>query len=190
MDTIDNQQFSDWARRMRNSDELALQELFDATFEVYVRYAWRFTKNKDSAMDIVQESFIKLWDYRQKLDPSLSLKTYIYRTVKNKALNHLRDKRQDNVSLDEVNLADNETDGAGSAQIFALREALNEWIDELPERQKEAFKLSRFEGLTHDEIADVMEVSDRTVNNHIVAALKTLHKQYKIYKDGKRKKSL
>lgn len=54
---------------------------------------------------------------------------------------------------------------------------LIKWIDNLPERQQEAFKLSRFEGLSHDEIADIMDVSPRTVNNHIVAALKSLQEK-------------
>lgn len=188
MDTIGDQQFSEWARRMRNSDERALKELFDATFEVYVRYAWRFTKNKESAMDIVQEGFIKLWDYRQKLDPSQSLKTFIYRTIKHQALNHLRDNRQDMVSLEDVELADDPGIEVENKPASALTQALKSWVDELPDRQKEAFKLSRYEGLTHEEIADVMEVSPRTVNNHIVAAMKTLQDQYRTYKVGKEDK--
>lgn len=184
MDTIDDQQFSDWARRMRDSDEIAFKELFDATFEIFVRYVWRYTKNKDTAMDIVQEGFIKLWDYRQRLDPTQSLKTYIYRMMKHKALNHLRNHRQDRIPLEEVELVDNSGGSVETEPESALTNALKEWIGKLPERQNEAFKLSRYEGLTHEEIADVMEVSPRTVNNHIVAALKTLQQQYEKYKIG------
>lgn len=192
MDSINEQQFSVWARRMRNSDEGAFKELFDATFENYVRYAWRFTKNKDSAMDIVQEGFIKLWNYRDKLDPSQSLKTYIYRMIKHKALNHLRDRRHDNVPLADLELV------ADSAPEFeeqtetesTLGSSMKKWIEGLPERQREAFKLSRFEGLTHEEIAEVMEVSPRTVNNHIVASLNTLQEQYQRYKYGNKSNAL
>lgn len=55
-----------------------------------------------------------------------------------------------------------------------LDDHLRAWIDELPDRQREALSLSRFEGLSHEEIAEVMEISPATVNNHIVRALKTL----------------
>lgn len=185
MDSINDQQFSVWARRISNSDEVAFKELFDATFEHYVRYAWRYTKEKDSAMDIVQEGFIKLWNYRDRLDPSQSLKTYIYRMIKHKALNHVRDHQQDKVPLSKLELVDEQEPEPFDEAESPLSSALQTWIEELPERQKEAFKLSRFEGLTHDEIAEVMEVSPRTVNNHIVAALNTLEDQYRNYKDGK-----
>ncbi len=190
MDSINEQQFSEWARRMRNSDESAFKELFDATFENYVRYAWRFTRNKESAMDIVQEGFIKLWNYRDKLDPSQSLKTYIYRMIKHKALNHLRDRRQDDVPLADLELVADSGPEFEEQTESALGSSMKKWIKGLPERQREAFKLSRFEGLTHEEIAEVMEVSPRTVNNHIVAALNTLQEQYQRYKDGKKSNTL
>lgn len=187
MDSINEQQFSEWARRISSSDERAFKELFDATFEHYVRYAWRYTKDKESAMDIVQEGFIKLWNYRNRLDPAQSLKTYIYRMIKHKALNYIRDHQQDKVPLSNLELVDEqEFNPSEDLQTESpLNSALNKWIEELPKRQKEAFKLSRFEGLTHEEIAEVMEVSPRTVNNHIVAALNTLEEQYNNYNDGK-----
>ena len=184
MDSISDKQFSKWARKIRDNDEVAFKEMFDATFDNYVRYAWRYTKNKDSAMDIVQECFIKLWQMRSNLDPSQSLKTYFYRMVKHRSLNYLRDVRQHTDDIDDLRIADE------SASVFEtadedskLLAPLKKWIEELPDRQKEAFKLSRYEGLMHDEIADIMEVSPRTVNNHIGAALTNLQERYKTYKD-------
>lgn len=56
----------------------------------------------------------------------------------------------------------------------ALRTRMRAWIDDLPERQREAFRLSRFDDLTHDEIADVMDIAPRTVTNHVTKALQTL----------------
>lgn len=175
MDSINNKRFTDWARLIRGSDRQAFKQLFDATFEGYVRYAWRFTKSKSSAMDIVQDCFVKLWEVREQIDPEQSLKAYVYRMVKNRAINLLRDNRPEFSGLEEVITtvsADTEVFEAEENNI--LIKSLTKWIDELPERQQEAFKLSRFEGLSHDEIAEIMDVSPRTVNNHIVAALKSL----------------
>lgn len=183
MDSITDKQFSEWARNIREGNEVALKKMFDATFESYVRYAWRFTKNKDSAMDIVQESFIKLWQARSKLDPSQSLKTYFYRIVKHNALNYLRDVRQNNAQIDDLQIADESSVVFEEEQESKLLKPLRKWINELPDRQQEAFKLSRYEGLSHDEIAEVMDVSPRTVNNHIGAALNNLQERYKTYKD-------
>lgn len=186
MDSISDQKFSEWTKSIRNGNEKAFKEMFDATFESFVRYAWKYTKDKDSAMDIVQESFIKLWDIRSKLDPALSLKTYFYRMVKHKSLNYLRDEKDHTKEIDDLQIPDNslsifkEEDNQDSSLI----EPLKQWINELPARQQEAFKLSRYEGLTHDEIADIMEVSPRTVNNHIGAALNNLQERYKTYKDA------
>ena len=62
-----------------------------------------------------------------------------------------------------------------------LPKKLHEWVEQLPERQREAFELSRFEGLDHEEIAQVMQVSARTVNNHLVAALRQLRIHYDMH---------
>ncbi|MFH5831055.1 RNA polymerase sigma-70 factor [Halalkalibaculum sp. DA384] len=183
MDSVSDQQFSDWASRLRTSDETALDELFDQTFEIYVRYAWRFTKDKPSAVDIVQNSFIKLWNIRADLDPSQSLKTYIYRMVKNNALNYLRDHRQFSLSMEDIQLADPDSEIDVLPEESPLARHLEQWIEALPRRQKQAFELSRYEGLTHEEIAEVMDVAPRTVNNHIVAALNTLKGQYEQFRE-------
>jgi len=58
---------------------------------------------------------------------------------------------------------------------------LTQWIEDLPDRQREALSLSRFEGLSHDAIADVMDISPRTVNNHIVRALRSLRDRLRAY---------
>jgi RNA polymerase sigma-70 factor (ECF subfamily) len=178
MDSINDKQFTDWARLIQCSDRQAFKKLFDATFEGYVRYAWRFTKDKSSAMDIVQDCFVKLWEVRQNIDPEQSLKSYIYRMVKNRAINSLRDSKYEESGLDEV--ISNVSVGPEVYEVDEQDDRLSpliKWIDNLPERQQEAFKLSRFEGLSHDEIAAIMDVSPRTVNNHIVAALKSLQEK-------------
>lgn len=183
MDSVSDKQFSDWAYRLSKSEEKALDELFDQTFEIYVKYAWRFTKDKASAVDIVQNSFIKLWQIRADLEPSQSLKTYIYRMVKNNALNYLRDNQQYSLSTDDIQLADPSSEVDPPDEESPLAKYLKQWIEALPKRQKQAFELSRYEGLTHEEIAEVMEVAPRTVNNHIVAALNTLKDRYEQFRE-------
>jgi len=107
-------------------------------------------------------------------------------SVRNRALNAIRDRSGVDVDHElasihskgqpaDHDLNDNENDEP------TLEQLMNTWIDQLPDRQKEAFNLSRFEGLDHDEIAEVMNVSPKTVNNHIVTALRSLRDKYEQY---------
>lgn len=171
-------------RRIAASDRKAFDRLFRSIYPALVRYAFRYVKNRAIAGDIVQDAFVKLWEKRRELDPSGSVKAYMYRIVRNRALNYIRDHSNESVGLEHAE--DIEVDPTiqvdgnadGSDELFQL---LREWINELPERQREAFELSRFEGLDHEEIAGVMEVSPNTVNNHIVAALGNLRTCYDAY---------
>ncbi len=173
----EKKKFSVWARKISDSNENAFSELFHEVYPKLVKYAWKYTQQEAAAHDITQEAFIKLWKVRKGLDPDQSLLSYLYKMVRNRSLNYLRDERDLNISLDEVSpeafytqedltAAKAEESNAG-AKVLAL-------IDSLPERQREAIRLSRFEGLDHREIAYVMQISPRTVNNHIVTALNTL----------------
>ena len=182
MNSVDDHKFTEWTRRLNASDEDALDELFQAAFEPLVKYAWRYTADKPTAMDIVQDCFVKLWEVRHRLNPDKSLRSYLYNMVKNRSLNYLRDSHTDTVQLDDMQLADpeQETDTIEieSGQAEELSDRFEMWIEDLPDRQREAFELSRFDGLTHDEIAEIMDISARTVNNHIVSALNTLKEKY------------
>ena len=101
----------------------------------------------------------------------------MYTSIRNQSLNFIRDHSSKTEVLDEEVMADTQNQ---STDVNPLFNDLKNCINELPERQREAFELSRFEGLQHDEIAEIMDVSARTVNNHIVAALKTLRDRLQI----------
>lgn len=166
------------AKKILTSDDGAFDQLFRLMYNDLVRYAMTFTKDRDLSCSLVQDVFIKLWQVRDQIDTSKSLKAYLFQMVRNKSLNLLRDSQKEISGLELVDLQDYsyEEEDLESRQETTreLSEKLHEWVEQLPERQREAFELSRFEGLDHDEIAQVMQVSARTVNNHIVAALKQL----------------
>ena len=182
------QQFSVWAGKISRSDQRAFDELFRSFYPVLVRFSLRYVHNRTASKDIVQDCFVSLWQTRQRIDPSRSLKSYLYMMVRNRALNEIRDHsgvdvnhelardQQRNQPPEEYTEDENESSRLGKVMSI--------WIDQLPNRQKEAFCLSRFDGLDHDEIADVMNVSPKTVNNHIVAALSSLRDRYAQYEDN------
>lgn len=176
-----NDNVQELAKQLVVSNDAAFDKLFKLMYNDLVRYAMTFTKDKDKSCSLVQDVFIKLWQIRAQIDTSKSLKAYLFQMVRNKSLNLLRDSRKEVSGLELVDLQDysyEDDNEESNEHTRELSEKLHEWVERLPDRQREAFELSRFDGLDHDEIAHVMQVSARTVNNHIVAALKQLRVFY------------
>ncbi len=176
MKTLTNEQFSTWSRGLQRSNQKAYTEVFEATYDTLYRYAWYFLHDDNAAYDVLQDVFLKLWQVRERVDPEKSLKALLYQMVRNTALNHMRHaKRHAAETLDDAPYepavlpeADNDLDHQ------VLESHMRHWIEELPSRRREAFMLSRYQGLSHVEIADIMDLAPKTVNNHIVLALQHL----------------
>ena len=173
-----DEQFQRWCRRIKASDRAAFKAVFDALHDPLARYALQMTGREAAAQDIVQYAFASLWDMRADLDPDESLEALLFRIVRNRAYNTERDRRTRDRKHDELKRDTDPVQPDAGAQLDADRLAadLRARMDELPDRQREALSLSRFEGLSHEAIAEVMDISPRTVNNHIVRALKTLRR--------------
>lgn len=184
------EQFRFWVEKISESDREAFDSLFRSLYPRLVGFAFRYTRNKAVASDLVQDVFVILWQKRHEADPKRSLKEYLYKMVRNRSLNYIRDHSDETVGLEL--LSDSRlksTDKTGEQdEPEQLVDLLKEWIEDLPKRRREAFELSRFEGLDHDEIAGVMDVSSNTVNNHIVAALNYLRNRYDAYQKEVNKK--
>lgn len=153
------------------------------------RYVRSITNDPSAARDITQDVFVKLWGSRRSLDPDQSLKAYLYRTARNRAYNHERNRRtrtdkEDDVRTDSPAQPTPRTAPDEAVDARMLDKRLRRWIDDLPDRQREALSLSRFEGLSHEAIAEIMDISPRTVNNHIVRALKSLRQNVHAYEPG------
>lgn len=176
-------QFTTWTRRLRDADRQAYGEVFQTLHEPLLRYAWRHTHDAEAARDVVQDAFMKLWQVRDTLDPGASLRGLLYTMVRNRALNYNRDhaNRQTPLELTDVPQAPSTIGPGDTLDADRLQEKLRHWIDDLPARRREAFRLSRFEGLSHDEIANVMGLSPSTVNRHIVLALQTLRDRLRTF---------
>ncbi|MCH8557190.1 MAG: RNA polymerase sigma-70 factor [Balneolia bacterium] len=187
MDQLKDERAVQLFRLISASDKKAFDELFRKSYASLVVFCCRYVKDKQTASDIVQDTFIKLWNNRSSLAEVGLAKSYLYRIVRNLSLNYIRDNANTQTGLElitdeailegEGQLGWSDPVESDTSNNVQTRMALvKRWIGQLPERQKEAFELSRFEGLDHHEIAEVMNVSARTVNNHIVEALKNIQK--------------
>lgn len=169
--------------KVRTGDADAFRQLFDALYGPLRRFAWSLVRDDAQAEDLVQEAFVRLWDRRANMDGDTPLRAWLYRTVRNLALNSRRDRATRTRLLDDP-VSQNHPVVARPAPTpedltvdREIHRQLNTLVQELPPRQREALLLSRVEGLSHVEVANTMGCAPRTVNNHLVAALSTLRRR-------------
>ena len=166
---------------LQRGDETAYKSLFDSHYEQLVDYAWRIVRDKAVAKDVVQTVFCTLYDQRRHIVISQSVKAYLYKSVYNRSLNHLRQQRKF-----LPNQADEQTLNFYFQKIIQPPEAelaidyaevsrfVNEAISSLPERCREVFLLKRQQGLSHQEIAQRLGISTKTVEAQMTKALSRL----------------
>ena len=140
-------------------------------------YTNLFTKDPSKSEDIVQNVFVKLWIYRKKIDPNIPIKRYLHKSVYNEFIDQYR-KNKSVISLEEKHLKIiNKIIDDNSLNIEKLMINVNREIDKLPEKCKRIFILNKKEGLTHDEIAEYLQISKKTVEAHITRAFKILNQK-------------
>jgi len=166
-----------WNRRLCASDRSAFTALFHALYPDLRWYACELTGDEAVAEDLVQEAFIRLWDNHASIDPERSVRAYLYVTVRNRAFNHQRDAMTRKKLVAAMEDPPSPMPPDEPLRAGQLGRYIRAWIDQLPERRREAFELSRFCGLSHQEIAAVMGLSLHTVEKHITRALSHLRQR-------------
>ena len=164
---------SSLTERVRSGDRSAVEGLFRALHPDLVRYGRSFA-SPDEAEDAVQDAFIALWRKRESLDPAQSVRALLFTAVRNKLLNRTRDAARRRDLLDTMDAPDRPPLPDAQADARLLADPVRAGLAGLPDRQREAFGLSRFDGLAYAEIADVMGCSVKTVENHVGRALQAL----------------
>ncbi len=149
----------------------ACTDLFTRHYSDLVRYARSVTGDEAGARDAVQEAFLRIWRRRIAIDPAQSARALLYRAVRNLMLNEARDAALHRDLTRTMNPAPPPSQPDALADVALIRVRLRVWIAELPQRRREAFELSRFHGFSHAEIAGIMGLSRKTVENHIRLAL-------------------
>ncbi|HET9986154.1 MAG TPA: RNA polymerase sigma-70 factor [Longimicrobiales bacterium] len=160
--------------RARRDDPAALDALLAAYWRPLVRYARGFVESRDAAEDVVQESFIAVWDRRLEWRAG-SLAGLLYRATRNRALN---ERRRERVRREWRIVApvDEAPSPWQTLQDRELGECLERAIEALPPRRREIFLLARVDGLVYREIAEVLGISAQTVANQMSAALAELRR--------------
>lgn len=156
-------------------DKDAFEELFREFFPPLMSFARKILVYEDDAREVVHTVFINLWEKREKIDLSTSLKSYLFTSVHNRSLNVIRDRKK--FSSEEVPEMAGEWDVSTQIESMELEEKINEAIESLPEKCRQIFELNRFDGLKYGEIAMQLNISLKTVENQMSKALKILREK-------------
>jgi len=159
-------------KNLRNGSVLAFNTLFHHYGNRLYQFSLKYLKSEEEAEELVQEVFTKVWEKRSELKAELSFNSYLFTIAfnvirkyfrrKTYLTDYLNSKVKDDLNLDTVN----------KINYDSLKKHLDNLVSSLPQRRKEIFIKSRYEGFTVREIADDMKISKKTVENQLTEALR------------------
>lgn len=162
---------------LRFGHEDALRQIFNRHYPLLLTDIYRLIPDESTCEDLAQELFVDLWNKRESIDIHTSLRAYLRRAAVNKSLNYLKSQKrlQFEDAAEFSGIADpGEQDMQVREEKEGLESRLHAAIDTLPEKCRVVFNLSRFEQLSHKEIAEKLGISVKTIENQITKAMKVL----------------
>jgi len=168
---------------LKNGDKAIFEAVYREYYTQLCYYCVKYVENFEDAEGIVQDLFVKLWDMHKDLKINTSLNAYLYRAVQNYALNFLKKKKtKDKYFIVNADVSkDVHESGLVKMEEDELRVILKHAILNLPEKRREIFELSRFDGLKNSKIANELSISVKTVESQMTKALKYLRIVLKDY---------
>lgn len=159
------------------------EQLFKSQYSRLCSYANLFLNDPDAAEDVVQDVFFKLWNNRGELTINTTIKSYLFRAVRNGCMNVIdhMSVRDAYKIVNEEDIRNSETSLIDEAVVSELEQRIKETIDQLPVERRKIFIMSRFDGLKYREIADQLNISVKTVENQMYQALRFLREKLADY---------
>ncbi len=169
--------------KLKVGDHSAFSSIFTAYYQDLVMFATRFTHGLNDAEEIVQDTFLRLWEEHESVKINISLKSYLLKIVQNKCIDWYRHNKiirtYNNYVIEGAPQFTYDTDRY--ILYSELQEQIEAALDKLPEEISEVFRMNRNKGLKYHEIADILDVSIRTIEVRIGKALHMLHNHLKGY---------
>jgi RNA polymerase sigma factor (sigma-70 family) len=165
-------------RSFRNGDDQAFALLYQTYIEVLYKYGHKLTIDSDLVEDAIQDMFIELWNSRQRLSDTDSIKFYLFRILRRKITQNPLNRRVAGIDITGVEQRDlsmsvenqliaTENEGTRKKMLWTA-------LLKLPPRQQEAVNLRFFNGFSHQQIADIMNISLQSVHNTLQKSMKGL----------------
>jgi RNA polymerase sigma-70 factor, ECF subfamily len=172
-----------FGRVVASGDYNAFRELFTHHYRALCNYAMRVVATRETAEEVVSDVFVKLWKNREQIEVHTSFQAYIYRAVRNQALDYLKlrvHRQNERESLDNVQWNMSHADHFSPAEELSFNEFYDHiegCIQRLPRQCQVIFRLSREEGLRYRDIAERLDISVKTVETQMSRALKVLRER-------------
>lgn len=165
-------------RKLIEGDLQALEKVYKQTFSKVYGLCMTYVKDEDVAADMVQETYLKMWRGRRNISRELSLEQQLFVIAKNVIFDHFRKKATEEKLLHQYseNLREERETESEEQQI----QKINLLISRLPEKQRQVVEMSKFQGLTYEEIANELNISKHTVSSHFSAAMKFLRSHLRL----------
>ena len=158
------------------------EEAFKTYFKPLTAFAYKFVKDTDDAKSIVHDVYMKLWEKREDIDLSKSVKSYLFTSVNNRSLNFIRDnKKFTNEEFIIDSHHEKHWEVADVLSAAEIQKKVESTLDAVSPKVKQVFLMSRHEGLKYKEIAEKLNLSVKTVETHMSTALKALRINLKEY---------
>ena len=157
---------------LHQHDRMAFDTIYHRYAGVLYRYAYNILEDDDDCVDVIQDIFVWIWDNRNSLRIS-KLRPYLFAAVKYRVLRSIsaskrRDEILNSIPFQEV------SDAVDPLEIKELQQIVSDFVDGLPPQAQRIFRLSREQYLTNKEIASTLNISEKTVENHMTTVLKKL----------------
>lgn len=169
-----------------HGDKKAFDTLFNNYYVLLTKFACSYLKQEDDADEVVSELFVRLWLKRTDLDKITSPKVYLYVSVKNACLNFLRNKGRRFSPLEDENEAEQLHTGSWNSpetimENKQLQAKLDEVVSALPAQRRLIFTMVKQDGFKCREVAEILNISVRTVEGQVFKAIKTLADELTAY---------
>lgn len=168
---------------LKNGERCAFREIFETYHKRLYYFVFSFTKSDFATEDILQEVFVKVWMKRETIDPSCSFDSYIYIIARNQTYNHLRRIANQESLKKEVwrNLKHYDRQTEDTVLLSEYQNIVDDILESLPVKKRSIFILSREQGKSNQEIADLLNISPKTVKNHLWKTLQLIKAQLQPY---------
>lgn len=169
------------SKRIKAGNHEAFKRFFDAHFDGLLRFLISRNMPLDAAKDLVQQAFIYIWEHRDNIDPGKSLRAYIFKIAYTRMLNYHRDNQKFNndetIPEREIGLTPEDI-----SRSRDLEDAIDRAVDAMPKKRGMVFRLCFIQDFTYKEAAQVLDVSRKTVENHMGLAFKDIRKSLAKFK--------
>jgi len=162
-------------------NEIAFKELFHEFYPAMCLFAMRYITDEEIVKDIVQDVFFKIWKNRKRIVITTSFRNFLISSVRNNCTDYLRKLKIENLYKVKSKLSTINISPEDVYTLAELEKIIGEALTKLPIKEREAFEMNRYKGMTYVVIADKMGVSSKTIEAYISHALKILRNELKEY---------